>query len=115
VKLSGLKILKLQKLVVNNLNCQIKKLKKIVVIADTGCRLKASENYYQDCNDESKWPLAKIMQKAAEKNPDLVLHIGDIHYRESPCPNDRPGCKDTAWGMDLMLGKQIFLYQLNHF
>ena len=73
-------------------------IKKIIVVADTGCRLKGAENFYQDCNEPTKWPLAQIMANAAAKNPDLVIHIGDLHYRESPCPESLPGCKGSPWG-----------------
>ncbi|SMC36206.1 metallophosphoesterase family protein [Polynucleobacter kasalickyi] len=73
-------------------------IKKIVVVGDTGCRLKAAEKFYQDCNDQVKWPLAKVMAQAAMKNPDLVIHVGDLHYRESPCPESLGGCKDSPWG-----------------
>jgi hypothetical protein len=72
--------------------------KRIVIIADTGCRMKASENAFQDCNDPAKWPFAKVAQSAAAKHPDLVIHIGDIHYRESPCPAGNAGCANLAWG-----------------
>ncbi len=73
-------------------------IKRIVIIADTGCRMKASENAFQDCNDAAKWPFAKVAQSAAAKHPDLVIHIGDIHYRESPCPAGNAGCANVAWG-----------------
>lgn len=73
-------------------------IKRIVIIADTGCRMKASENTFQDCNDPAKWPFAKVAQSAAAKHPDLVIHIGDIHYRESPCPVGNAGCAHVAWG-----------------
>jgi len=81
---------------------------KIVVIGDTGCRLKAAENYYQDCNDHQKWPLEKVMRQAAAKNPDLVIHVGDLHYRESPCPEDVPGCKGASWGYGFPAWKADF-------
>lgn len=71
---------------------------RIVIIADTGCRLKASENAYQPCNDPQKWPFAQIAQRAAATKPDLVIHIGDIHYRESPCPPGNTGCANSPWG-----------------
>jgi len=71
---------------------------RIVIIADTGCRMKASENAFQDCNDSSAWPYAEIAKRAAEQKPDLVVHIGDIHYRESPCPAQRSGCANSPWG-----------------
>ncbi len=71
---------------------------RIVIIADTGCRMKGSENAFQDCNDTAKWPFAQVAQSAAAKHPDLVIHIGDIHYRESPCPAGNAGCANVAWG-----------------
>jgi hypothetical protein len=83
-------------------------IKKIVVVGDTGCRLKGSENFYQDCNDESKWPLATLMASAALKNPDLVIHVGDLHYRESPCPDSLPGCKGSPWGYGFDVWKADF-------
>jgi hypothetical protein len=73
-------------------------IKRIVIVADTGCRMKASENAFQDCNDAKKWPFAQIAQSAAAKNPDLVIHIGDMHYRESPCPPGNAGCVGSPWG-----------------
>ena len=73
-------------------------IRRIVIVADTGCRMKASENAFQDCNDAAKWPFAQIAQSAAALKPDLVIHIGDMHYRESPCPAGNAGCAKTAWG-----------------
>jgi hypothetical protein len=73
-------------------------IQRIVIIADTGCRMKGSESAFQDCNDPVKWPFAKVAQSAAAKHPDLVIHIGDIHYRESPCPAGNAGCANVAWG-----------------
>ncbi|GAB3452468.1 metallophosphoesterase [Massilia terrae] len=69
---------------------------KIVVIGDTGCRIKNHE--VQDCNDEKAFPFAHIAAAAAAFGPDLVIHVGDFHYREEPCPADRPGCKGSPWG-----------------
>jgi hypothetical protein len=69
---------------------------RIVVIGDTGCRLKTPE--FQDCNDPLAFPFAQVAAAAAAWKPDLVLHVGDYHYRESPCPAARPGCKDSPWG-----------------
>ena len=71
---------------------------RIVIIADTGCRMKASENAFQPCNDPVKWPFAQVASSAAALKPDLVIHIGDIHYRESPCPEGNAGCANAAWG-----------------
>jgi len=73
-------------------------IRRIVIIADTGCRMKASENAFQPCNDPVKWPFAQVAQSAAATRPDLVIHIGDIHYRESPCPPGNAGCANVPWG-----------------
>ena len=73
-------------------------IRRIVLIADTGCRLKQSDQAFQDCNDPARWPFAAIAASAAASKPDLVIHLGDLHYRESPCPAGRPGCADSPWG-----------------
>ena len=73
-------------------------IRRIVLIADTGCRMKASENAFQECNDSVRWPFAQVAMSAAALKPDLVIHIGDIHYRESPCPAGNSGCTGSPWG-----------------
>ena len=75
-----------------------KKINRILIVADTGCRLKASENAFQDCNDADKWPFAQVARSAAMRQADLVVHIGDLHYRESPCPQGNAGCSGATWG-----------------
>jgi hypothetical protein len=72
--------------------------RRIVVLADTGCRIKKADNAYQACNDAAVWPFATIAASAARLNPDLVLHIGDYHYRENACPPDVLGCDGSPWG-----------------
>jgi hypothetical protein len=69
---------------------------RIVVIGDTGCRLKGKEA--QDCNDPEAYPFAKVAAGAAAWKPDLVVHVGDFHYREDPCPADRKGCAGSPFG-----------------
>lgn len=83
--------------------------RRVAILADTGCRMKAAENAFQDCNDPRQWPFAQITDAAARLKPDMVLHIGDIHYRESPCPPGREGCAGSpsgygwaAWQADFM-------------
>lgn len=75
-----------------------RQIQRILIVADTGCRLKASENAFQECNDAAKWPFAQIAKSAAKLQPDLVVHIGDVHYRESPCPEGNAGCQQATWG-----------------
>ena len=69
---------------------------RIVVIGDTGCRLKGAQ--VQDCDDPAKWPFSQVTKNAAAKHPDLVIHVGDYYYRETPCPQDRPGCSGSPHG-----------------
>lgn len=59
---------------------------RIVVIGDTGCRIKGAQ--LQDCNDPSKWPFIGVANAASASRPDLVIHVGDYLYREEPCPPD---------------------------
>jgi hypothetical protein len=73
------------------------RLDRIVVIGDTGCRLKNNGDY-QDCNRPDIYPFARIAALAAAWKPDLVVHVGDYHYRENACPADRPGCAGSPWG-----------------
>ncbi len=68
---------------------------KIVLLGDTGCRLKWPAAY-QSCNDPKAWPLAQVALSAAAEKPDLVIHVGDYHYRESPCLSE--GCAHSPQG-----------------
>ena len=68
---------------------------KIVLIGDTGCRMKAP-NEFQACENESDWPLAKVAMSATAEKPDLVIHVGDYHYRENACQT--PGCEHSPYG-----------------
>lgn len=73
-------------------------IRRIVVIGDTGCRLKASDNAYQACNDPAAYPFARIAARAARWKPQLVIHVGDYQYRENPCPPGNRGCAGSPWG-----------------
>ena len=70
---------------------------RILMFGDTGCRL-AAGNAFQDCNDPVAWPFARISALAATTRPDLVIHVGDYHYRESACPVGNRGCAGSPWG-----------------
>jgi hypothetical protein len=69
---------------------------RIVVLGDTGCRIKGS--VAQACNDPQQWPFATLAASAAKLKPDLVLHVGDYLYRENACPAAKTGCAGTPWG-----------------
>jgi hypothetical protein len=72
------------------------RLGRIVIIGDTGCRLKGP--LVQDCNDPRRWPFPLVAARAAGRHPDLVIHVGDYYYRESPCPAAAPGCMGSPNG-----------------
>jgi hypothetical protein len=60
--------------------------RRIVVVGDTGCRIKVPANSsgdpIQDCASPAAWPWPRIALAAARTQPDLVIHLGDFHYRE---------------------------------
>jgi len=72
--------------------------RRIVVIGDTGCRLKEADRAYQACNDEAAYPFARVAASAAAWKPDLVIHVGDYQYRENPCDEAVADCKGSPWG-----------------
>lgn len=76
----------------------VKNPQRILIIGDTGCRLKLSEGLFQPCNSSALWPFEAIADMAAHMRPDLVIHTGDIHYRENACPKGLAVCKDSPWG-----------------
>ncbi len=69
---------------------------RILVLGDTGCRIKGS--VLQACNDPAKWPFPQLAAAAAALKPDLVVHVGDYLYRESACPAGNQGCAGSPWG-----------------
>ena len=70
--------------------------RRIVIFGDTGCRLKGKA--VQACDDPNQWPFAQVARLAAGHHPDLVIHVGDYYYRESPCPAGKAGCAGSPWG-----------------
>ena len=77
-----------------------RRVNRILVIGDTGCRLKATDNAYQLCNRPGAWPFVRIAGLGAAWKPDLIVHVGDYHYRETACPEDvaHTGCQGSPWG-----------------
>lgn len=69
---------------------------RILVLGDTGCRLNGATS--QRCNDPTAWPFSQVAAAAAAMTPDLVIHVGDYHYRELPCPSQLEGCRNSPWG-----------------
>ena len=77
--------------------------RRILVLGDTGCRIKQSDNIYQDCSNPAAWPFRALAMAAAQEHPDLVVHVGDYHYRESACPAGA-GCRDSPWRVSRLNG-----------
>jgi len=61
-------------------------IRRIVIVGDTGCRIKVPASGHgdplQDCTNPAAWPWARVAGAAAATQPDLVIHLGDYHYRE---------------------------------
>jgi hypothetical protein len=89
-------------------------LTSIAAFGDTGCRLKAGKSSaedaaresnepdetgkFQDCNNQADWPFAPMSATIAGVTPDVVVHVGDYLYRESPCPSGDTGCQGSPSG-----------------
>jgi hypothetical protein len=71
---------------------------RIVVLGYTGCRMASAGNLFQACNDPAAWPFRTIADSAAAMAPDLVVHVGDYHYRENACPEGDAGCAGSPSG-----------------
>jgi hypothetical protein len=71
-------------------------LHRLVIFGDTGCRLKGEA--IQNCDNPADWPFATVARLAAAHHPDVVIHVGDYYYRESPCPTGKAGCAGSPWG-----------------
>ena len=73
--------------------------RRIVVVGDTGCRLKAVDGF-QACNDPRAWPFARVAKSIARWHPDVVIQVGDYLYREEPCPPGNRGCRGSPFGQN---------------
>jgi hypothetical protein len=88
---------------------------RILVLGDTGCRIKINPHpsllqrleaiiapktirAIQACNDPGAWPFPAVAAAAAKLKPDLVIHVGDYLYRESACPEADASCAGSPWG-----------------
>ena len=75
---------------INKDNWKPRKVKRIAIIGDTGCRV--SELGRQKCYDSNAWPFEKISDLAAAHKPDLIIHLGDYLYKTIPCPFTKELC-----------------------
>lgn len=75
---------------------------RIAVVGDTGCRI--ASGWVQDCNDPNNpdptkgWPFARMSALIAAADKDILVHVGDYHYREAPCPTGNADCAGAAIG-----------------
>jgi Calcineurin-like phosphoesterase len=79
---------------------------RILLLGDTGCRLKRES--VQACNDPVAWPFRVGSHLAAATQPDLIIHVGDFHYRETPCPENNAGCVGSPFGDNWDVWQQDF-------
>jgi hypothetical protein len=73
----------------------------IVVIGDTGCRMVHWQA--QSCRTGEDWPFAQIASHAADQASgkeaqSLILHLGDLHYREHQCADASFLCGGSPFG-----------------
>ena len=71
---------------------------RILVIGDTGCRIQGK--FVQLCDEPAAWPYPILAAEAARLKPDLIIHVGDYHYRETACPAGNAGCAGSPFGYD---------------
>ncbi len=82
---------------------------KIVVVGDTGCRVKGSD--VQNCSGVDvdslgpAWNFAAVATSISAVQPDLIVHVGDYHYRESGtcdarCEQSNIGYTWASWEAD---------------
>jgi hypothetical protein len=101
-------------------------LRTVVVFGDTGCRILGPA--IQACNDPVQWPFPVVARSIEKVHPDLIVHVGDYYYRETPCPPTASGCagspsgdKGSSWyadwfqpGMPLFSAAPLVLARGNH-
>jgi hypothetical protein len=78
---------------------------KIVVVGDTGCRIEAPHDNrkIENCNNPQVWRFSRIAQQITALQPDLVIHVGDVNDRDTPCPDvspnqENPNCRGRPGG-----------------
>jgi len=99
---------------------------KVVVVGDTGCRIKKGSDdpaqssdmarwNLQNCTSPKDWPFQEVARSAANTKPDLVIHVGDYLYREKSCtgvkgcPGGPAGDTLDTWAADFFIPAQALL------
>ncbi|MGL9725853.1 MAG: metallophosphoesterase family protein [Wolbachia sp.] len=100
------------------------KISKVAFIGDTGCRINML--FQQECNLVDSWPLKKNLDSIALHKPDLIIHVGDYHYRQTKCRNTKKcgdiyGYNKEAWyadwfepAKDILLQSPFLFIRGNH-
>lgn len=81
------------------LKARFQRPKSILVLGDTGCRIK--DDWVQNCNgagEGPEWCFEELATNAAKDGAELIMHVGDYLYRESPCPEGNKGCEGSPYG-----------------
>ena len=72
-----------------DLKLPVAKPKRILVMADTGCRLNGAlisdGANQQNCHSPAAFPLSYLAPYEASFKPDVVLQVGDWFYRDTNC------------------------------
>lgn len=79
---------------------------KVAVLGDTGCRV--AYGIVQNCTGDGqgeKWDFEGVADMAAANAPDLFIHVGDMHYRETGtcdegCHQSNIGYSWASWKAD---------------
>ena len=69
---------------------------RVLLLGDTGCRITMIIN--QSCNSPADWPFQTGQAAKLALRPDVIIHVGDFHYRESACRIFNRGCAGSPHG-----------------
>lgn len=69
----------------------------LAILGDTGCRISVWDAL-QSCESPNTWALPDIARAIEESRPHLIVHVGDLIYRESPCPPGETSCAGSPFG-----------------
>ena len=81
-------------------------LQRFVVIGDTGCSLQGGDGL-QQCSNIDAWPFKRIIKVAKSYKPQLVVHLGDIIYSKTKCPNPKI-CGGYPYGLGWPVWKTYY-------